>query len=87
MTNWSAANLVTWFFDATKVFQNTVENTKSGYIYKTAYGRTLVCLYVMGDRGLIRVERDQLHLCRPENKVDLEQAAMMRQLRLFLQEE
>ena len=42
MTNWIAANLVTWFFDATKVFQNTVENTKSGYIYKTAYGRTLV---------------------------------------------
>ena len=54
---------------------------------RCAYGRTLVCLYVMGDRGLIRVERDQLHLCRPENKVDLEQAAMMRQLRLFLQEE
>ena len=54
---------------------------------RCAYGRTLVCLHVMGDRGLIRVERDQLHLCRPENKVDLEQAAMMRQLRLFLQEE
>lgn len=42
MTNWIAANLVTWFFDANKVFQNTVENTKSGYVYKTAYGRTLV---------------------------------------------
>ena len=42
MTNWIAANLVTWFFDATKVFQNTVENTKSSYVYKTAYGRTLV---------------------------------------------
>ncbi len=54
---------------------------------RCAYGRTLVCLHVMGDRGLIRLERDQLHLCRPENKVDLEQAAMMRQLRLFLQEE
>ncbi len=52
-----------------------------------AYGRTLVCLHVMGDRGLIRLERDQLHLCRPENKVDLEQAAMMRRLRLFLEEE
>ena len=42
MTNWIAANLVTWFFDATKVFQNTVENTKSSYVYKTAYGKTLV---------------------------------------------
>ncbi len=40
MTNWIAASLVTWFFDATKVFQNTVENTKSSYVYKTAYGRT-----------------------------------------------
>lgn len=42
MTNWIAANLVTWFFDATKVFQNIVENTKSDNIYKTAYGRTMV---------------------------------------------
>lgn len=37
MTNWIAANLVTWIFDATEVFKNTAENTKSGYIYKTAY--------------------------------------------------
>lgn len=42
MTNWIAANLVTWFFDATKVFQNVVENTKTSYIYKTTYGRTMV---------------------------------------------
>ncbi len=42
MTNWIAANLVTWFFDANKIFQNTVENTKSSYVYKTAYGRTMV---------------------------------------------
>ena len=42
MTNWIAANLVTWFFDANKMFQNTVENTKTSYIYKTAYGRTMV---------------------------------------------
>ena len=42
MTNWIAANLVTWFFDANKMFQNTVENTKSSYVYKTAYGKTLV---------------------------------------------
>ena len=37
MTNWIAANLVTWAFDASN-FKNMVEGTKSGYIYKTTYG-------------------------------------------------
>ena len=36
MTNWIAANLVTWMFDGSN-FRNLVENTKSGYIYKTTY--------------------------------------------------
>ena len=36
MTNWLAANLVTWMFDMSN-FKNVVENTKSGYIYKTTY--------------------------------------------------
>ena len=36
MTNWSAANLVTWMFDGSQ-FRNVVENTKSGYIYKTSF--------------------------------------------------
>lgn len=36
MTNWIAANIVTWVFDGS-VYRNLVENTKSGYIYKTAY--------------------------------------------------
>ena len=36
MTNWVAANLVTFFFDISN-FKNVVENTKSGYIYKTTY--------------------------------------------------
>ncbi len=36
MTNWIAANLVTWMFDISN-FKNVVENTKSGYIYKTTY--------------------------------------------------
>ena len=36
MTNWLAANLVTWVFDGSR-FRNTIESTKSGYIYKTAY--------------------------------------------------
>ena len=36
MTNWIAANLVTWMFDISN-FKNMVENTKSGYIYKTSF--------------------------------------------------
>jgi simple sugar transport system permease protein len=36
MTNWIAANLVTWIFDGSN-YRNLTENTKSGYIYKTAY--------------------------------------------------
>lgn len=36
MTNWLAANLVTWAFDASN-FKNVVENTKAGYIYKTSF--------------------------------------------------
>ena len=36
MTNWIAANLVTWLFDISN-FKNVTESTKTGYIYKTAY--------------------------------------------------
>lgn len=36
MTNWLAANLVTWAFDISN-FKNVVENTKAGYIYKTTF--------------------------------------------------
>ena len=36
MTNWLAANVVTWAFDMSN-FKNVVENTKSGYIYKTTF--------------------------------------------------
>ena len=36
MTNWLAANVVTWAFDVSN-FKNVVENTKSGYIYKTTF--------------------------------------------------
>ena len=51
MTNWIAANLVTWFFDASN-FKNIVENTKSGYVYMTTYGLTNVdgtMTYVKGN--------------------------------------
>ncbi|MBR3928760.1 MAG: ABC transporter permease [Clostridia bacterium] len=36
MTNWIAANLVTWVFDISSL-KNVYENTKSGYIYKTSF--------------------------------------------------
>lgn len=36
MTNWIAANVVTWLFDISN-FKNMVEGTKSGYIYKTTF--------------------------------------------------
>ena len=41
MTNWLAANIVTWGFDVSN-FKNIVENTKSGYVYKTTFGLTEV---------------------------------------------
>ncbi len=55
-----------------------------------SYGRALVCLKVMDDRGLIRVglsgQEATVELCRPEHKVDLEQAAVMRLLRSCLED-
>ena len=41
MTNWVAANVVTWGFDVSN-FKNMVEGTKTGYVYKTTYGLTQV---------------------------------------------
>lgn len=36
MTNWIAANLVTWLFDMSNL-KNVAEGTKTGYIYKTSF--------------------------------------------------
>ena len=36
MTNWIAANLVTWLFDIGNI-KNTIEGTKSSYVLKTTY--------------------------------------------------
>ncbi len=36
MTNWIAANAVTWAFDISS-FKNVAESTKSGYVYKTTF--------------------------------------------------
>ncbi|MBQ2330228.1 MAG: ABC transporter permease [Oscillospiraceae bacterium] len=37
MTNWIAANVVTWLFDSSNL-KNVAESTKTGYIYKTTFG-------------------------------------------------
>ncbi len=54
----------------------------------SSYGRTLVCLHVMDDRGLIRLElsghQAAIHLRPTGQKVDLEQAQMMKRLRALL---
>ena len=53
-----------------------------------SYGKTLVCLHVMDERGLIHLTLtgDKVCVClRPQaDKVDLEQAQMMKQLRAIL---
>ena len=36
MTNWIAANIVTWVFEISNL-KNVVENTKTSYIYKTTF--------------------------------------------------
>ena len=36
MTNWIAANVVTWGFDISN-FKNVIEGTKSAYVYRTEY--------------------------------------------------
>ncbi len=36
MTNWIMANVTTWIFEVSRL-RNMVENTKSGYIYKTSF--------------------------------------------------
>ena len=51
MTNWIAANVVTWLFDISNL-KNMVENTKSSDIYSTSYGLTNVdgvLTYVKGE--------------------------------------
>ena len=51
--------------------------------------RTMVCLEVFDERGLIRLERNtdhlQIRLNSVEGKVDLEQSHIMRKLRSILE--
>ncbi len=55
---------------------------------RCTYGKALVCLQVLDDRGLIQIElsgpQATIRLRRPERKVDLEQARLIQQLRGFL---
>ena len=55
------------------------------YGIKETVMRTLVCLDVMDERGLIRVEQSTDHLridlCQVERKVDLEGSELMKRLR------
>ena len=70
MTNWLAANLVTWaFFGST--FRNVVEGTKTGYIYKTTYGLMQVdgaWTYVEG--AGVSTPKMGLDLIFPESQVN-----------------
>lgn len=70
MTNWLAANMVTWAFDASNL-KNMVEGTKSGYIYKTTYGLTMVdgaWTYVEGNG--IATPKMGLNLLFPNSQVN-----------------
>ncbi len=46
MTNWLAANIVTWAFDVSN-FKNVVENTKTAYIYKTSFNHVATSKMLM----------------------------------------
>ena len=70
MTNWLAANLVTWAFDGS-TFRNVVEGTKTGYIYKTTYGLMQVdgaWTYVEG--AGVSTPKMGLDLIFPESQVN-----------------
>lgn len=60
-------------------------NVAKTYGMRETIARTMVCLTVFHEHGLIRMERSTDHLCidlsRPQKKVDLDTAAIMRRLR------
>ena len=66
------------------------KNIAKTFRVKEAYARTMVCIQVFGERGLIRVEqahsgRLRIDLCQVEGKVDLEQSDLLRRLRRLTQ--
>ena len=68
--------------------EHLVRQMTRGQNSRCSYGKALVCLQVMDDRGLIHVELSD-HTARVElrptqGKVDLEQARLMRLLRTWV---
>lgn len=65
-----------------------VRHVGKGQSGRYSYGKTLVCLHVLDERGLIQVAASgdvvSVCLCPRESKVDLEQAQMMKRLRAML---
>ena len=66
------------------------KNIAKTFHTREAYARTMVCIRVFDERGLIRVEhqttgRLRIGLCRVDSKVDLEESELLRRLRRLTQ--
>ena len=66
------------------------KNIAKAHHIREGYARTMVCIQVFDERGLIRVQsrsagRLRIDLCPVENKVDLEESELMRRLRRLTQ--
>ena len=66
------------------------KNIAKSHHIREGYARTMVCIQVFDERGLIRMEshstgRVRIDLCPVETKVDLEQSKLMRRLRQLTQ--
>ena len=66
------------------------KNIAKAHHIREGYARTMVCIQVFDERGLIRMEshstgRVRIDLCPAETKVDLEESELMRRLRRLTQ--
>lgn len=66
------------------------KNIAKAHRIREGYARTMVCIRVFDERGLIRVQsqsagRIRIDLCHVETKVDLEESELMRRLRRLTQ--
>ena len=66
------------------------KNIAKTHHIREGYARTMVCIQVFDERGLIRVEsrstgRMRIDLCHVDSKVDLEESELMRRLRRLTQ--
>lgn len=67
-----------------------VKNIAKTFRIRETYARTMVCIHVFRERGLIRVEqqgsgRIRIELCPVDSKVDLEQSELLCRLRRLIQ--